>query len=64
MSFAGVDKVFIVDAGKARERRVTLGRRHAGQVEVLGGLKAGEMVVAAPGSLVEGEAVTLQGGAR
>ena len=64
VSFAGVDKVFVVEAGKARERRVTLGRRHAGQVEVLGGIKAGEMVVAAPGNLVEGQAVTVQGGAR
>lgn len=64
VSFAGVDKVFVVEAGKARERRVTLGRRHAGQVEVLGGIKAGEMVVSAPGNLVEGQAVTVQGGAR
>lgn len=57
-SFAGVDKVFVVTAGKAAERRVTLGRRHGGQVEVLTGLTAGEAVVAVPGNLVDGEAVT------
>ncbi|GMV20416.1 MAG: hypothetical protein AMXMBFR57_03650 [Acidimicrobiia bacterium] len=57
-SFAGVDKVFIVAAGKAAERRVTLGRRHDGQVEVLEGLKAGELVINRPGNLVDGEAVT------
>jgi RND family efflux transporter MFP subunit len=57
-SFAGVDKVFVVTAGKATERRVTLGRRHDGQVEVLSGLKVGEAVVTVPGNLVDGEAVT------
>jgi RND family efflux transporter MFP subunit len=57
-SFAGVDKVFVVEAGKAAERRVTLGRRHDGQVEVLTGLKVGESVVTVPGNLIDGEAVT------
>jgi len=57
-SFAGVDKVFVVTDGKAAERRITLGRRHDGQVEVLNGLTAGELVVASPGNLVAGEAVT------
>lgn len=57
-SFAGVDKVFVVTGGKAVERRVTLGRRHEGQVEVLTGLKVGELVVAVPGNLIDGEAVT------
>lgn len=60
-SFAGVDKVFVVTAGKAAERRVTLGRRHDGQVEVLSGLKVGESVVIVPGNLIDGEAVTMSG---
>jgi RND family efflux transporter MFP subunit len=60
-SFAGVDKVFVVSAGKAAERRVTLGRRHEGQVEVLSGLKVGESVVSVPGNLIDGEAVTTTG---
>lgn len=63
-SFAGVDKVFVVAEGKARERRVTLGRRHGGQVEVLTGLKPGEPVVAVPGNLVDGEPVAVAAGAR
>lgn len=60
-SFAGVDKVFVVTAGKAAERRVTLGRRHEGQVEVLTGLTVGESVVTVPGNLIDGEAVTIAG---
>jgi len=56
-----VDKVFVVTAGKATERRVTLGRRHDGQVEVLTGLKVGENVVTVPGNLIDGEAVTMTG---
>jgi len=60
-SFAGVDKVFVVAAGKAAERRVTLGRRHDGQVEVLTGLKVGEFVVTVPGNLIDGETVTTTG---
>jgi RND family efflux transporter MFP subunit len=63
-SFAGVDKVFVVSGGKAAERRVTLGRRHEGQVEVLTGLKVGESVVAVPGNLIDGEAVTTAAGGR
>jgi Cu(I)/Ag(I) efflux system membrane fusion protein len=60
-SFAGVDKVFVVTAGKAAERRVTLGRRHGGQVEVLTGLAVGESVVTVPGNLIDGESVTIGG---
>ena len=44
---SGGDWVFVLNAdGKtAQRRRVRLGRRNAGQVEVLGGLAAGERVV-------------------
>ena len=58
VSFAGVDRVFVVKDGKAAERRVTTGRRNAGNVEVVKGLAAGEPVVVNPGNLVDGEAVT------
>lgn len=61
-SFAGVDKVFVVTAGKATERRVTLGRRHDGRAEVLEGLKAGEVVINRPGNLVDGQPVMAGGG--
>lgn len=60
-SFAGVDKVFVVVGGKAAERRVTLGRRHDGRVEVLDGLKAGDVVIDTPGNIVDGQAVSATG---
>jgi RND family efflux transporter MFP subunit len=57
VSFAGVDRVFVAASGKAAERRVTIGRRHDGRVEVIRGLNAGEAVIVTPGNLVDGEAV-------
>jgi RND family efflux transporter MFP subunit len=64
VSFAGVDRVFIVKDGKAAERRVTTGRRDGGRVEVIKGLAAGEPVVVSPGNLVDGEAVSTKDGGR
>jgi RND family efflux transporter MFP subunit len=58
VSFAGVERVFVVSGGKAAERRVTTGRRDDTRVEVTAGLKPGESVVVNPGNLVDGEAVT------
>ena len=49
-------KLTIVD-GKVAERRVTLGRREGGRVEVVDGLAAGDAVIREPGNLVDGEAV-------
>jgi len=62
VSFAGVDRVFVVKDGKAAERRVTTGRRDGGRVEVVKGLTAGEPVVVSPGNLVDGEAVSTKEG--
>lgn len=45
LSFAGVDKVFLVGEGKAKEVRVDLGDRDGEWVEVKKGLKPGESVV-------------------
>lgn len=59
VSFAGVEKVFVVKDGKALERRVTTGRRATSQVEILRGLTAGEPVVVVPGNLVDGAAVAI-----
>jgi RND family efflux transporter MFP subunit len=64
VSFAGVERVFVVSAGKAAERRVTTGRRDGPRVEVTQGLKPGESVVVNPGNLVDGEAVTPAGDGR
>ncbi len=59
VSFAGIDKVVMVQDGKAIEKPVTLGRRTDQWVEVLSGLKAGETVVIDPGNLQSGQPVVI-----
>ena len=50
--------VFVVDGGVARLRWITLGDAHAGRVDVLTGLAAGEQIVSAPpAELVDGRLV-------
>lgn len=60
-SFAGLDKVLVVDGSKAVERRVSLGRREAERVEVLAGLQGGERVVLDPGGMPNGAPVRVEG---
>lgn len=57
--FAGLEKVVTIQDGKALEKTVTTGRRGAGWVEIVAGLKAGEAVVIEPGNLRTGEAVSV-----
>jgi RND family efflux transporter MFP subunit len=57
--FAGVEKVLLVRHGKTTEVRVTTGRRLGEDVEIVEGLKRGDPVVARPGNLVGGQAVTV-----
>lgn len=57
--FAGIEKLIVVQDGKAQERVVATGRRGAGWVEILQGVKAGERVVVNPGNLRTGDAVTV-----
>ena len=45
VSFAGVNRVFVNNDGKASERIVQLGDRRGDEVEVVKGLKAGESIV-------------------
>ncbi len=45
VSFAGVEKVWVVRDGKATSQRIRTGRREAGLVEVLEGLQAEDVVV-------------------
>ncbi len=59
VSFAGIDKVFVVEAGVAKERRIQLGRRDADRAEVLGGIAPGTQVVLSPGNLRGGAAVRI-----
>ena len=58
--FAGIEKIFVVEDGKAVERPVSIGRRGADWVEVTSGLKAGDVVVLNPGSLQTGEPVRVE----
>ena len=60
VTFAGIEKVFLVREGKAVERVVTTGRREGDRVAIVSGLEAGEMVVADPGNLTAGQPVTVQ----
>lgn len=55
VSFAGIDKVILVQDNKAVERPITLGRRTADWAEVLTGLKSGDTVVINPGNLQSGQ---------
>jgi membrane fusion protein, multidrug efflux system len=59
VTFAGIEKVMTVKDGKSVERRVQTGRREGARVEIVSGLVAGETVVAEPGNLTGGEAVSV-----
>lgn len=63
-SFAGLDKLLVVEGGKAVERRVTIGRRDADRVELLSGVAAGAQVVLDPGGLAHDAPVTVEAGPR
>jgi RND family efflux transporter MFP subunit len=64
MVFAGLEKVVVVQDGKALEKPVTTGRRGADWVEILSGVKAGEPVVLEPGGLRTGQAVEISADAK
>jgi multidrug efflux pump subunit AcrA (membrane-fusion protein) len=55
--FAGIEKVIIVQNGKALEKPITTGRRINEWTEVLAGVKVGESVIVDPGNLQSGQAV-------
>lgn len=57
VSFAGLEKVFVVQQGRAVEKRVMTGRRTGERVEILSGLEPGEEVILDPGNLQPGQAV-------
>jgi RND family efflux transporter MFP subunit len=56
---AGVEKVLIIENGKAAERPITTGRRDAEWIEITGGLNVGDPVVLEPGDLQPGQAVSV-----
>jgi RND family efflux transporter MFP subunit len=55
--FAGLEKVVVVQDGKALEKPVTTGRRGSDWMEIVSGLAPGETVVLEPGGLRTGQAV-------
>lgn len=57
VTFAGVQKVLTVKDGHAREQRIRTGRRDTERVEVLEGVRAGDVVIREPGDLVDGSPV-------
>jgi len=65
MTFAGIVKVFVIAEGKAQERAARTGQRRDGWVEILEGVKVGEMVATSGLSqLATGTAVVVQTGVR
>jgi RND family efflux transporter MFP subunit len=62
VSFAGIEKTFVVKDGKAAEKIVTTGRREGAAIEITSGLAAGEQVVEEPGNLVVGQPTVVEGG--
>jgi RND family efflux transporter MFP subunit len=57
-SFAGIDKVLVVDGGKVVERQVELGRRQDGMVEIRSGLTREALVISAPRGISVGQPVS------
>ncbi len=60
--FAGIEKVVVVQDGKALEKSVTTGRRAANWAEILSGISAGEPVILNPGGIRTGEAIRVMNG--
>jgi multidrug efflux pump subunit AcrA (membrane-fusion protein) len=64
-AFAGIVKVYVISGGVAEERRVRIGQRVDGRIEILEGLRVGESVATSNlGQLATGTAVTVQTGSR
>jgi RND family efflux transporter MFP subunit len=57
VTFAGIQKIFMVNDGKAAEKTVNVGRREGDWV-VVEGIEPGVPVVFSPGNLVSGQQVT------
>lgn len=57
VTFAGIEKVLVVQNGKALEKQITTGRRNADFTEIVAGVNVGEHVIVDPGNLQTGQAV-------
>ncbi|HYN86729.1 MAG TPA: efflux RND transporter periplasmic adaptor subunit [Pyrinomonadaceae bacterium] len=59
VTFAGIEKVIVVDNGRAQEKPVTTGRRAAEWTEIISGVNVGDSVVLEPGNLQSGTPVNV-----
>jgi RND family efflux transporter MFP subunit len=57
VTFAGIEKVIVVQNGKALEKPITTGRRNGEWTEILAGINVGDQVIVDPGNLQSGMAV-------
>jgi RND family efflux transporter MFP subunit len=57
VTFAGIEKVLVVQNGKALEKPITTGRRSADFTEIVSGVNVGEKVIVDPGNLQTGQEV-------
>ncbi|GAB4240020.1 MAG: hypothetical protein OHK0028_18060 [Deltaproteobacteria bacterium] len=61
VTFAGIEKVFVIDNNTAKERRVKPGQDLGDRIEIVEGVAAGERVaVSRTGKLVEGSRVKIE----
>jgi RND family efflux transporter MFP subunit len=58
-TFAGLEKVVVIQKGKAAEKTVTTGRRGSEWIEIISGLSPGEDVVLDPAGIRTGQALTI-----
>jgi len=61
ITFAGLEKVVVIQEGKAAEKTVETGRRGADWIEIVSGLSAGEAVVLEPAGIRTGQALIVSG---
>lgn len=54
VTFAGIEKVIVVQNGKALEKPITTGRRSGDWTEIVAGVNVGDQVVVEPGNLQSG----------
>ncbi|MFM8395828.1 MAG: hypothetical protein ACKOB4_18070, partial [Acidobacteriota bacterium] len=57
VTFAGIQKLFLVRDGKAFEKNVVVGRKQGDWV-VVDGVEAAQQIVLSPGGLVTGQPIT------
>ena len=59
VTFAGIEKVIVVQNGKALEKPITTGRRSGEWTEIVSGVNLGEKVIIDPGNLQSGQPVAV-----